>query len=107
ECRANDRRSLELTRALNDAASWSCCEAERAFAQRLEGSCQSPIAGFAQIRGDELSLVGVIGSPDGREVYRDTQRGPIADALSIGRALADRMLDAGARALLDRLRSEP
>jgi hydroxymethylbilane synthase len=107
ECRANDRRSLELTRALNDPTSWSCCEAERAFAQRLEGSCQSPIAGFAQIRGNELSLVGVIGSPDGREVYRDAQQGPVADARSIGRALADRLLDAGARELLDRLRSEP
>jgi hydroxymethylbilane synthase len=104
ECRADDHRSIELVRALNDALAWQCCEAERAFALRLQGSCQSPIAGHAQIERGQVHLRGVIGSPDGREIYRGTQAGTVADIQTVGIALADRLLDAGARALLDKLR---
>jgi hydroxymethylbilane synthase len=41
ECRADDTRSIELVRALNDAVAWQCCEAERAFALRLQGEGSS------------------------------------------------------------------
>jgi hydroxymethylbilane synthase len=108
ECRADDTRSIELVRALNDALAWQCCEAERAFALRLQGSCQSPIAGHARIEGGRVQLRGVIGSPDGQEIYRGVHDGAIADVQSVGTALADRLLDAGARALLEKLRlSQP
>jgi hydroxymethylbilane synthase len=104
ECRADDARSLQLCEALNDAHAWRCCTAERAFAQRLQGSCQSPIAGYAQLRGEELHLRGVIGSPDGREMYRGAESGPASDGAAVGARLADRLLAAGAKALLDSLR---
>jgi hydroxymethylbilane synthase len=106
ECREDDRASIERVRALNDATSWQCIEAERAFALRLQGSCQSPIAGYAQIDGAQIKLQGVVGSPNGREVYRGTQEGPVAEARSIGTQLADRLLEAGARQLLDALRTQ-
>jgi len=76
ECRLADTRSIELVEALNDATAAHCCEAERAFARHLEGSCQSPIAGFAELTGDELELRGVIGSIDGRTIYRGAGKGP-------------------------------
>jgi hydroxymethylbilane synthase len=104
ECRSSDERNIELLRALNDADAWRCGTAERAFALRLMGSCQSPIAGFARIRNGELELRGIVGSPDGREVYRGTNSGPVADAEAIGTALAERLLSAGAQQLLDSLR---
>jgi hydroxymethylbilane synthase len=108
ECRSDDARSIELVRALNDTVSWQCCEAERAFALRLQGSCQSPIAGYARIEGERIFLRGVIGSPDGQEIYRGDHDGAIADLHAVGTALADRLLDAGARALLEKLRlSQP
>lgn len=108
ECRADDARSIELVRALNDAVAWQCCETERAFALRLQGSCQSPIAGYARIEGGRILLRGVIGSPDGQEIYRGDHDGTVADLQAVGTALADRLLDAGARALLDKLRlSQP
>jgi hydroxymethylbilane synthase len=108
ECRADDSRSIQLVSALNDALAWQCCEAERAFALRLQGSCQSPIAGHAQIEGGKVHLRGVIGSPDGQEIYRGVHDGVVADVQAVGTALADRLLDAGARALLDKLRlSQP
>jgi hydroxymethylbilane synthase len=104
ECREDDARSIELVRALNDALAWQCCEAERAFAFRLQGSCQSPIAAHARIENGQLHLRGVIGSPDGQEMYRGVNSGAVADLQAIGTALADRLLDSGARALLEKLR---
>jgi hydroxymethylbilane synthase len=106
ECRDTDDRNIDLVAALDDATSSRCIDAERSFALRLQGSCQSPIAGYARIQGDELSLAGVVGSPDGREVYRGTEKGPIADAGRIGTALAERLLDSGAGQLLEMLRTE-
>ncbi len=108
ECRSDDARSIELVRALNDTLAWQCCEAERAFALRLQGSCQSPIAGYSQIQGGQIQLRGVVGSPDGQEIYRGVHSGAVADLQSVGTALADRLLDAGARTLLEKLRlSQP
>jgi hydroxymethylbilane synthase len=104
ECRSDDRRSIALVRALNDTLAWQCCEAERAFAFRLQGSCQSPIAGYATIEGERVHLRGVIGAPDGQEIYRGEHAGAVADVQSVGTALADRLLDAGARGLLEKLR---
>jgi hydroxymethylbilane synthase len=107
ECRGDDARNIAFVRALNDPQAWQCCLAERAFAQRLEGSCQSPIAGFATLTGEQLQLHGVIGSPDGREVYRGAKTGAMADAAAIGVALAETLLNDGAGQLLERLRQEP
>ena len=108
ECRADDTHSIELVHALNDTLAWQCCEAERAFAFRLQGSCQSPIAGYARIEGGQVHLRGVVGSPDGQEIYRGVHSGAVADLQAVGTALADRLLDAGAGALLEKLRiSQP
>ncbi len=104
ECRSDDSRSIGLVRALNDTLAWQCCEAERAFALRLQGSCQSPIAAHARIEGGQVHLRGVIGSPDGQEIYRGVHDGAVAEVQTVGTALADRLLDAGARALLEKLR---
>jgi hydroxymethylbilane synthase len=104
ECRDDDGRSIELVRALDDTLARQCCEAERAFASRLQGSCQSPIAGHARIESGQVQLHGVIGSPDGQEVYRGVHTGAVAEVQAVGTALADRLLDAGARALLEKLR---
>jgi len=105
ECRADDAGTLQLVRVLNDSTAQVCIEAERAFAQRLEGSCQSPIAGYAELNGDSIRLQGLIASPDGARVFRDMVMGTRQDAASLGRALADRMLYAGADALLRELRN--
>jgi hydroxymethylbilane synthase len=104
ECRADDARSIELVRALNDLLASQCCATERAFALRLQGSCQSPIAAHAQISGGEVQLRGVIGSPDGQEIYRGVHSGAVANLQTVGIELADRLLDAGARPLLEKLR---
>lgn len=78
-------------------------EAERAFAARLGGSCQSPIAGFATLEGDTLGLEGLVGHPDGTRIFRGRRSGASRAAALIGTALAEELLSAGAAALLDEL----
>ncbi len=104
ECRANDERSVHLTRVLDDRTSRLCCEAERAFALRLQGSCQSPIAGHARLQGREITLRGVVGSEDGRTIYRGTCKGTAPHI--VGVELAERLLSAGADALLAEQRAQ-
>jgi hydroxymethylbilane synthase len=106
ECREGDQRTLDYVRALNDDTAQICIAAERAFSARLEGSCQSPIAGYAELNGDSIRVQGLIASTDGLQVFRDTVVGTARDAAMLGRALADRMLYAGADVLLRELRSQ-
>jgi len=71
--------------------------------ERLGGSCHAPVAGFAQLGTDLLSLEGLAASVDGADVVRQTARGPAADAAGIGERLADSMLRAGADSILERV----
>lgn len=103
ECQAADARMRGLLASLEHAATRCCLEAERAFAARLGGSCQSPIGGFAERAGEVIELHGLVGSPDGATVYADRIAGATADATMLGTALAERLLAAGAGPLLKSL----
>ena len=104
ECAAADAESRAAVTALHDPPTALRLAAERAFAGHLHGSCHSPIAAHATLEGEALRLSAFVGSPDGREAYRDRIEGPAARAAALGLALAQRMLDAGAAGLLERLR---
>ena len=104
ECRRADAHTLSLVAALNHEASRIATEAERAFAHRLGGSCQSPIAAHARLEGRRLVLEGLVAEPDGSRVLRDTLSGSADDPVALGHGLAERILAAGAGPLLERLR---
>jgi hydroxymethylbilane synthase len=89
-----------LVAALEHADTRRCVNAERAFAGGLGASCESPVAGFAVIEGDELWLRGLVATHDGASVLHGERRGPAADAAAIGAALAQDLFDRGAAALL-------
>jgi len=105
ECRSDDSESRGALRALNDAATRTAVDAERAFAHRLGGSCQSPIAAYAQVERERISLTGLVAEPDGSRLLRDTISGSAANAQALGEQLAERVLAAGAGELLQRLRT--
>jgi hydroxymethylbilane synthase len=103
ECRQSDAAALKILQALEDAPTRLRMDAERAFAARLGGSCQSPIAAYAELDDNEITLRGLVAEPDGSRLLRDSATGRAADATALGRQLAERILAAGAGELLERL----
>lgn len=78
--------------------------AERGFLAELEAGCQVPVGALAALDGDQVVLDGLIASLDGATVFRDTDRGPRAEAEAVGRRLASRLLDRGGRDILEEIR---
>ena len=105
ECRQSDSSTLQYLRALEDPATRKVMDAERAFAARLGGSCQSPIAAYAQLEADRITLSGLVAEPDGSRLLRDNVSGSAENPAALGRELAERILAAGAGPLLERLRA--
>ena len=105
ECRSADLRTLKLVTVLNHEATRIAVDAERAFAHRLGGSCQSPIAAHARLEARHLMLDGMVAEPDGSRLLRDAMTGSIDDPAGLGARLAERILAAGAGPLLERLRA--
>jgi hydroxymethylbilane synthase len=105
ECRQSDSRTVEFLRELEDPATRKVMDAERAFAARLGGSCQSPIAAYAELDADRITLRGLVAEPDGSRLLRDTLSGSAENPAALGRQLAERILAAGAGPLLERLRA--
>jgi hydroxymethylbilane synthase len=105
ESRADDERTRRLMSVLECAATRTTMDAERAFAHRLGGSCQSPIAAHARLEGRQLILEGLVAEPDGSRLIRDSAFGSADDPVALGVLLAERILAAGADSLLERLRS--
>lgn len=100
ETRIDDVRIHELLAHLNHSHTEVCVIAERAMNHRLEGGCQVPIAGFAELDGKHLRMRGLVGRPDGSEVIRGEIAGRAEDAEELGTALAEDLLARGAGEIL-------
>jgi len=90
---------------LADAETTACALAERAVSRILGGSCQVPLAAFAQQHGHELNISGLVAEPDGSCIIRAQASGPVAQAEQLGERVAHELLENGARTVLDRLLS--
>lgn len=107
ECRADDETILQLLAPLNHLATRLCVIAERAMNKTLEGGCQVPIAGFATIDGDTLSLRGRVGSIDGKTLLKSQNTITLThtaddeqNAENLGKQIAQDLLSQGADQIL-------
>src|SRR5947209_6199493 len=100
ETRSGDAETNTLVSQLDHAPTRAAALAERALLRSLGGGCQVPIAAHANVRGERLRLDGLVASLDGAQVIRDAIEGDASDANGVGEALAARMLERGAAALL-------
>ncbi|CAK8721178.1 MAG: hydroxymethylbilane synthase [Candidatus Electronema aureum] len=101
ELREADSELLVGLQFLHHADTAAAVTAERAFLLRLEGGCQVPIGGFATVAGDTVNLTGLIAALDGKKVFKEQLAGPVAKATEIGKTLAEKLLAAGGKAVLD------
>jgi hydroxymethylbilane synthase len=84
ESRIDDQRMNDLLAAVNDGPTFDAVSCERAFLAALDGSCRTPIAGYAICEGDHLRFFGMILTPDGRQVHTTTIEGHRRDAEALG-----------------------
>ena len=97
---------LEIIKTLEHAPSSQRCLAERAFLRELEGGCQVPIGVNSSIEDDELVLIGMVASLDGKRLIRDQRRGKCLNCENIGKELALALRDQGAGEILAEIFSE-
>ncbi|MEY4209624.1 MAG: hypothetical protein RLZ92_2 [Pseudomonadota bacterium] len=103
ECRIDDAEIHAYLNVLHDEETSLRVRAERAMNARLNGGCQVPIAGFAEIKGDKLWLRGLVGSPDGSKIYRAEAEASFEQAEQLGIQVANDLLAQGAEQILREL----
>ncbi len=103
ECRSDDERVQALLQPLHHEQTAVCVAAERAMNERLNGGCQVPIAGYATLDGERLSISGLVGEPDGSRILREQISGKIEEAAALGASIAESLLEQGADEILQQL----
>ncbi len=98
--RSADAEALAALAALDDPATHACVRAERALVVALDATCHTPVGAHATLTGGALELTGFVGVPDGSAWARDALVGPAGAPEELGRAVAARLLAAGAGELL-------
>ncbi|MCG8562410.1 MAG: hydroxymethylbilane synthase [Hyphomicrobiales bacterium] len=92
ETRIGDARMAEVLAPLHDAETAVRVAAERAFLAGLDGSCRTPIAGLAELDGDDVRFRGMILTPDGTQCHETARQGPASDAAAMGSDAAEELL---------------
>jgi hydroxymethylbilane synthase len=104
EIRENDPKIETIVSALDHRETHTVVKGERAFLHRLEGGCQIPIAAHGRIIGDEFSLTGLVADLSGETIIKETITGPADESGRLGVELADRLLERGAKTILDQVK---
>jgi len=102
QVRAGDEETTEAVSGIFDLDAARELTAERAAVRLLDADCTSPVGVFARVEGGGLELDAFVGLPDGSEWLRDRIEGDASEPAAAGVLLAERLLSAGARDLLDR-----
>lgn len=101
QVRASDADMLECARAIDHHPTSAAVRAERAFLETLGGGCTLPTAAYARIQADALHIIAMAAHPDGGEIVRLSQTYRASDPTAAGSAIADALLNGGARRILE------
>lgn len=101
EIRRNDQELYQMLLSINDEDSYGAVMAERSFLAVMEGGCHIPIGAYGEKIGDQLKLTAMVASPDGSQVMKETLMGSFQDNVQLGRILGQKMIDRGAKKLLE------
>ncbi|MDZ4322898.1 MAG: hydroxymethylbilane synthase, partial [Alphaproteobacteria bacterium] len=96
QCREKDFNLLELLSSINHPVTFTTITAERAFMKTLNGSCRTPIAAYATLEGETLTLKGMISNPNGYNMRFVTHKGLSSHPEDVGRDAANILLKEGA-----------
>lgn len=110
ECRSDDERTKAILAPLHSAQSAVVLAAERAMNAGLEGGCQVPIAGYAEVENGRIRMRGMVGDPDGSKVLNVegiSTKVSVQYARELGQELAGELLKQGAGVILEAVYLQP
>jgi hydroxymethylbilane synthase len=96
-----------IVSACNDAPTATCLLAERAYLRVLEGGCSIPVFALARLAANQIHIKGGILSLDGQQRIVLEVTGPLAEAEQLGEALANQVLQAGGKTILEQIKQSP
>ncbi len=107
EFRTDDHETRRILTVLHHHDTATCVSCERAFLIRLQGGCQVPIGALASLSpGDSISITGLVADEKGVRMIKKSLSGSVEKAGELGLKLADLILDAGGRQILEEVYSE-
>jgi hydroxymethylbilane synthase len=98
-----DRETLEVLGKLDDEETRWAVVAERTLLAELQGGCQVPIGAWARTERGQLVMDACVVSLDGAEYVREGGTSALNEAVSLGQAVAKKLLEAGARQILEQV----
>lgn len=102
ECREDDQELLDLLQKVHNEDVAKCVTAERTFLKEMDGSCQVPIGGYAQMTDEgAIQFTGLVMSPDGQSRFEHTEIGN--DSVEVGRKVSDELKSQGAYDIIQSL----
>lgn len=103
ETRREDERTVALVRSLDDPAARAVSLAERQVLITMQCGCHAPVGAYAEYQGDALEIHAFIADAEGHRMIRKQTRGPVAQALALGENVAQQLLQAGGREILQEM----
>ena len=92
QCRADDAATRQIAAVMDDPTTRQCVAAERMLVRALNGDCHSPIAAYATLDGDTMTLRGALGQPDGAlPVKRGAVTGKVTEFQNLAAALSKQL----------------
>jgi hydroxymethylbilane synthase len=105
QIRTDDNELAELVSKLDDKKSRIAVEAERAILSSMHGGCSIPLGVYSQISGDNMIIDAVISDVEGDKYIKRSKTANIDEAKSCAEELAQELLTAGGREILDQIRN--
>jgi hydroxymethylbilane synthase len=102
QTREDDTEAIDAAAAIGDETALRELTAERAVVALLDATCDTPIGVHARVEGERIGIEAFVGLPDGSEWIRDRVEGDAGEPAAAGALLAERLVSAGARDVLDR-----
>jgi len=101
ECARGDWETRAMLAKIDDPETRACAAAEREVLWVLNGHCNSPIAGYAQVSGGRLNLRAAVISEDGRQLIEASGAGEPDRPRELGRSVGLELLDKGAARIIE------
>jgi hydroxymethylbilane synthase len=104
ECAAHDFETRRILSAIDDPTAHACADAEREVLWVLNGHCNSPIAGYSEIKGKQMTLTASVLDHAGSRIIEAARTGPADRPRELGRAVGLELLAKGAADIIERSR---